>query len=304
MKKLISFASILTACVFLTACAPAMNGLYHDKSFTYKAMHAQSMAVAGVTEVQGQRHGKRWRNRHQASVSEQNAYAQMFREAMLNQRPHLTIMPAGDVAQTMGHQYRDMMTYYADHGVAANQYLNLLAKRTHNVRYVVFGRILSDTVGHQRYTNANPPLYSKPKRPCKWRHKPCDWKRYICYEDDKGVCRRKAHPTVKYNPDAVDYVTTRSINIGVKIYDLTNKRIVWSGSLNQSANNANHYGMYYGTRYKHDHGANKGARDQNRELNHISKHATFPGAPAKLNLISQIMNGIAMNLPEQNKSWI
>lgn len=292
MRQKLSSIIVVAFTLLLTACAPKMNGLYKNPSFTYKTMTSQSLAVAGVGQVK------------HASAAQQNTYAEMFREAIINQRPALQIMPAGNVAQTMGHNYDRMLSYYAQRGVAANKYLKIIRNKTHNVRYVVFGRIISDSVSRHIATNANPPLYTQPQHPCRWQKRPCDWKRYVCYQDHNGVCRRKSHPVVKYNPDAVDYVTTRSINVGVKIYDLSDFRIVWSGSLAQSQSNANHYGEYYGTRFKHATGAILSNLLANRQLNQITKHATYPGAPGSVHLVSQILNGIAQNLPEKKKHWL
>jgi hypothetical protein len=139
----------------LTACTPKMNGLFQDPSFTYASMTQNGFAIGGVAIPKDQKS-----NTDPATVAQESHYAELLREGILNARPGVLIMPAGEVAQALGEKYDPMMTYYAYRDVAADEYLKMIQSKTTHIRYVMFTSIPSNNTSQVMTDNGDNLTYT------------------------------------------------------------------------------------------------------------------------------------------------
>jgi hypothetical protein len=151
LSSLLSLSLFLSLSLSLTACAPPrMNGLFQDPSFTYTSIQQGGLAIGGVS-TSGTKPAS------PALIAENSHYAELFREGLINARPGISIMPAGDIAQTMGANYDKMMDYYAYRDVIAESDLNAIKAKTSHIRYVVFANIPTNTTS-QSYNDGGDTL--------------------------------------------------------------------------------------------------------------------------------------------------
>jgi hypothetical protein len=151
-------AGLLASLFFLnlTACTPRLNGLFQDPSFTYDSMSQEGFAIGGVAIPTPTTHT----GTDPAIVAQESHYAELLREGVLNARPGILIMPAGEVAQTLGEKYDTMITYYAYRDVTADEYLKLIKAKTTHIRYVMFASIPVNATSQAMFDNGDSMSYA------------------------------------------------------------------------------------------------------------------------------------------------
>ncbi len=139
-----TFVLTVISGIFLAACSTKVpvEGLYQSNNFTYPSIHHEHIGVGGVTS-----------SVTNTSPATANTYAASIRNSVIHKYPGLDIMPAGQMASALGRtHYNQMMQAYTSNGVIDEKYLSEMKQHIRGMRYVIFGRIVQDSVGNHRNT--------------------------------------------------------------------------------------------------------------------------------------------------------
>jgi hypothetical protein len=251
-----SVTTTLFGLTLLSACTPKMNGLYQDPSFTYESMSQQGIAIGGVSTPEDKANNT-------TVVSLRAELSELFREAIINQRPGIILMPAGDIAQALGPKYEPMMAYYSYRDVAADEYLKLIQSNTQHIRYVVFANIPTNSVGQSRS------------------------------DDDSGVYYQ-SYRNMTVSVKIYDLATSQIVWSG-SLSESASTQNTYRTSPIVNSTNTNDGSQPSMTAILISE-AMAGV-----EKTQIDKHATYPNPPGTQPLATQIFNDIARNLPKPSK---
>lgn len=236
---IISIFCLIAGCV-------SVQGLYHAPSFTYQSIYNDNIGVGGVALVT-----------RPLSTAAKTAYADYLQSALISKYPGLNIMPAGDAITALSPRvYRHMMRAFRISGTIRPEYLQLLQKHIHHMRYLVFARILSAHVDHD--TDIEP------------------------------------DPVYKHQENTT-YSTKLTLLVKLIVYDLTTKRIVWSGTITDSNSNTNNYASRAARRWKN---WKRAATDIVFDAITYT-HKTYPPPPATAPILRDIFRYFMPKFPQR-----
>lgn len=185
---------VLGLCI-VPACKTQVRGLVKNPSFTYEAITSGKMAIGGVTSAL-----------RSMREEERNRYADIMRMRFLGERETFKILPAGIVANVLGHEaYRSMLDEYRTYGRLSDTMKRNLMTKFKTVRYMVFARIEKDNISKSRIEV----LYDEYGKEL---------------ENNKTIME-----------------ITRSTDASMNIYDLRTGVTVWSGTVEKISSRSNEY---------------------------------------------------------------
>ena len=134
-------------------------------------------------------------------------YSEIIRSRFAEQRPGFFILSTGVIVDKLGKErYNAMLEEYRTLGMVSEKWLSTIAEFTDGFGYVVFARILEDTVKSDRTRTDN-------------------------YNDEKKLM--------------TGYTITkerrRTMTVAQEIFSLETKAAVWGGSVTKSASNSREY---------------------------------------------------------------
>ena len=186
------------------------------------------------------------------------SYANMLKSEILEKQGSLSVGSTGMVQKKLGDKrYNQLMSEFEEMGTINPSLLSNL-KNNRPQRFLVFARVESNDVEQDRDENTHYDKYGTP---------------------DYTTITSKA---------------SRSMNVGVQVYDLLKNEISWQGTLTRTMTNSNDF------RKEEEGGlvklvkAIKGTQAVDKDAKY-----PYPAAPKARVVLTQIFKGFAENLPEK-----
>jgi len=182
-------------------------------------------------------------------------YGNLLRQSILAQREQFKVLFSGFVANKIGkNNYIKLINEYRGTGVLADNHLGTLKSKVNGVRYLLFAMVENDMVDKYR-------------------------------SDTKDK---------KSGDTTITTTTSRQVSCSLQIYDLTQSKIVWSGTVDKKYSNSNEF-----KKEKKDglidlvEAIGKAANNQKQE------EYAFPSPPALEKVLKRAFSGFAENFPEK-----
>ena len=196
-------ATVLLTLALIASCGPVVEGLYRNPGFGLPSISQGGLLVAGVGSAP-----------YPLPAGEANRLAEELRMALQEHVPGSPILPAGQVAMTMGQPaYELMLANLSATGRAAPTEVALLGRKFPGVRYAAFGRVDEDRTSHHRDRNEEP----------------------IYQVDKKGKSTGKV-----LHYEIVDtFSATREVAVQVTVIEIATGQVMWSGRTRRSGSREN-----------------------------------------------------------------
>lgn len=189
------------------------------------------------------------------------SYANLMRTHILEEKKGLTVVPAGSVLKKLGKKaYADLLEDYSLTGNIGEKSIALLLQKAKIGRFVAFAKIES-----------NDETTMHDENPAK---------------DSQGN-------EIAGRTD-VTATASRTINVAIQVVDLAKSNVAWSGSISKSMQKSKNYTK------KDESGlitlvkAVKGTKDDGAD-----KMFPAPKAPSTKEVLAQVFEGFASNLPDE-----